>query len=72
MMRRLLILGLVALAGCQSVRGPFEAREQRADDPRYSIPEQERRARDQLPIPVESRAIAPTIPVTTQPTYLYR
>ncbi len=74
-MRRLLILGLVLvlLTGCQSVRGPLQPRDpQRADDPRYSIPEQERRARDQLPIPVESQNIAPNIPVTTQPTTQWR
>jgi hypothetical protein len=72
-MRRLLILGLVLLAGCQSVRGPLAPRDpQRADDPRYSVQEQERRTRDQLPLPDESRTIAPTFPATTQPTPVWR
>ncbi|HYT87234.1 MAG TPA: hypothetical protein VEL76_00810 [Gemmataceae bacterium] len=72
-MRRLLILGVLVLAGCQSVQGPLQPRDpQRVDDPRYSISEQERRGRAQLPIPVESQNIAPNIPVTTQPTPQWR
>jgi hypothetical protein len=72
MMRRLLTLGVLLLAGCQGVVGPFQAREpQRVDDPRYSIPEQERRARAQLPLPQESRTIAPPISVAGNPYALY-
>jgi hypothetical protein len=72
-MRRLLILGMIMLAGCQSVRGPLQPREpQRPDDPHYTITEQQRRGRDQLPIPEESRNIAPQIPVTTEPTQFLR
>jgi hypothetical protein len=72
-MRRFLIVSVLLLAGCQSVRGPFQAREpQRVDDPRYSIPEQERRGRDQLPLPQESMTIAPPIPVAGNPYFVPR
>lgn len=51
-MRKLFLLGVLCLAGCQSVVGPFGYRPpQRADDPNYSIPEQERRGRDRLALP---------------------
>lgn len=71
-MRRLVILGVLCLAGCANVRGPFQAREpQRVDDPRYSIPEQERRARAQLPLPQESRTIAPPISAAGNPYPLF-
>src|SRR5690349_4765685 len=67
-MRRLFILGVLLLAGCSSIRGPFQPRSpERVDDPRYSIPEQQCRARDQLPLPQESRQIAPPIPVAEYP-----
>jgi hypothetical protein len=62
------MLGILCLAGCQGVAGPFAAREpQRADDPRYSIPEQERRGRDRLALPQESMTIAPPIPTAEYP-----
>jgi hypothetical protein len=68
-----MVLGLLLLAGCQSVRGPLAPRDpQRADDPRYSDTEQARRVRDQLPLPDESRTIAPSFPATTQPTTVWR
>jgi hypothetical protein len=73
MRRRLLILGVLLLAGCQSVRGPLQPRDpQRVDDPRYSIPEQERRGRDQLPLPQESVTIAPPISVAGNPYFVPR
>jgi hypothetical protein len=72
-MRRLIVLGVLLLAGCQSVRGPLQPREpQRADDPRYSIPEQQRRARDQLALPQETPTVAPNIPVATTPYQILR
>jgi hypothetical protein len=72
-MRRLMVLGVLLLAGCQSVRGPLQPREpQRADDPRYSIPEQKRRARDQYALPQENPNVAPNIPVTTTPYQILR
>lgn len=58
MYRRIMVMvllaatGLGGLAGCANVRNPFQARSpQRVDDPRLPIAEQERRGRDQLPLP---------------------
>jgi hypothetical protein len=53
-MRRLIGLGLLLLAvGCQGIDGPFahKMKPEKVDDPRLSIPEQERRGRDRLAIP---------------------
>jgi hypothetical protein len=59
-MRRLFLLGALLLLGCRNTVGPFAHREpQRVDDPRLSIPEQERRARDRLAYPERSADIAP-------------
>lgn len=59
-MRRLLMLGCLLLAGCSSVRGPFEPRPPvRVDDPGVPIGEQQRRGREHLSLPEESRHIAP-------------
>jgi hypothetical protein len=59
-MRHILILGILCLAGCQSVDGPFAPRApMRVDDPHYSISEQESRARDRISMPVESSAVGP-------------
>ena len=59
-MRHILILGILCLAGCQSTTGPFAPRSpMRVDDPRYTLPEQESRARDRFAIPVESPAVGP-------------
>jgi hypothetical protein len=59
-MRHILILGLLCLAGCQNVSGPFAARSPtRVDDPRLSIPEQEMRGRDRWALPEESPRVAP-------------
>lgn len=64
---------LLALAGCQNVRGPFEPRSPaRVDDPRLPIPEQQRRARDQLPLPDESTKIAPNSGATPPGNPNYR
>jgi hypothetical protein len=72
-MRRLFMLGILCLAGCQGVAGPFTPREpQRVDDPRYSVPEQQRRARDRLPLPQESLTIAPPIPNAEYPYFIPR
>jgi len=58
-MRRLLLLGVLLLSGCASnLVGPFAGREpQRVDDPLLSIPEQQRRGRDRLALPDESRIL---------------
>lgn len=59
-MRRLSLAAVLLLAGCRSVVGPFENRKpERVDDPRYTIPEQERRGRDRLALPQWSENVAP-------------
>ena len=59
-MRRLCLAGILLLAGCQNVAGPFSMRKpERVDDPRLSIPEQERRGRDRLSYPETSADIVP-------------
>jgi hypothetical protein len=59
-MRRILILGLLCLAGCQNTSGPFSPRSPlRVDDPRFSISEQESRSRDRYALPEESPRVAP-------------
>jgi hypothetical protein len=61
-MRKLILLGVLALAGCQNVAGPFAARPpQRPDDPSYSIPAQQARGRDRLALPDEASGM-PRIP----------
>jgi len=59
-MRRLLCMGVLLLAGCQLV-GPRERRNQteRIDDPRLTLDEQGRRARDQLALPDPSPNLGP-------------
>jgi hypothetical protein len=49
-MRRLLLLGFVIMAGCQNFSGPFSRtdRYDRADDPYYSIAEQQTRGRSRF------------------------
>jgi hypothetical protein len=57
-MRCCLLLALIFLAGCQSVRGPFQGRPpERVDDPNLSIPEQERLGRDRLALPDRSPVV---------------
>jgi hypothetical protein len=59
-MRRLLVIGLLLLAGCQGVVGPFQPRSaQRVDDPLLTINEQEKRSRARLALPDESYATGP-------------
>ncbi len=54
-MRRVFLLGLVLLSGCQNVAGPFSRNTSgRPDSPAYSIPEQERRGRSAWALPDES------------------
>ena len=54
-MHRLYLAGLLFLAGCQNVTGPFEHRKpERVDDPLLSITEQQRRGRDRLALPEDS------------------
>jgi hypothetical protein len=54
-MRRLFLAGSLFLTGCCNVVGPLDYRTpQRPDDPCVSIPEQEVRGRDRLPLWDES------------------
>lgn len=62
-MRRILILGILLLAGCQNISGPFQPRSPvRVDDPCLTIEEQERLGRDRLAYPDDS--VAPPTGVT--------
>ena len=60
-MRRTLLIGLICLAGCQTVVGP--ARRARlpdeAADPQYSIDEQKVRARERIGLPDGAKAVGP-------------
>ena len=59
-MRRVLQLGILLLAGCQTTVGPFAPRQpQRVDDPLLSISEQQQRGRDRLALPEDDRNVAP-------------
>ena len=59
-MRKIFLLMIVCLAGCQNTIGPFSARAPaRVDDPRLPISEQEALGRDRYAIPQESRSVGP-------------
>ena len=59
-MRHILILGILCLAGCQTVTGPFAPRSPvRVDDPRLPISEQQARGRDRWAIPDDSPRVGP-------------
>ncbi len=62
-MRHILVVGiLLALVGCQNYVGPFQPRSPtRIDDPRLSIPEQERRERATVAIPDTSPQVGPPL-----------
>jgi hypothetical protein len=60
-MRRLILVGLVLLTGCQGIVGPrqrlFAPKD--VDVPGMPIPEQERRGREFLALPEPSNDVAP-------------
>ena len=59
-MRKLFLLALFLVAGCQSTASPFQARPpMRVDDPCYSIGEQQSRGRDRLALPDDFSGLAP-------------
>ena len=61
-MRRRLTVGILLLAGCQSVNGPVKRSlnpPPAIDDPCLSVGEQLRRGRDQLAFPDGSAAVLP-------------
>jgi hypothetical protein len=60
MRRRLLLLAVIALAGCNRFTGPLETRQLgRADDPGYTIDEQQKRGRERLSISEDDYRIGP-------------
>ncbi len=59
-MYRLFFLVALVVAGCNNTVGPFAHRKpERVDDPLLTTAEQQRRGRDRLALPVESRAVGP-------------
>jgi hypothetical protein len=68
-MRRLSLLGILLLAGCHNIQGPFQPKPPlRVDDPHISIEEQKRRGRDQLALPDESTKVGPSTGIEPSPT----
>lgn len=68
-MSRIIVLGLLILAGCQNVRGPFASRSPgRVDDPALPISEQERRGRDRLALPDPGWGVGPHEPAALPTT----
>jgi len=60
-MRRLFVVGILLLAGCQGVSGPFSRPPGRVDDPLLTISEQKARARERLALPDESQTVGPRL-----------
>jgi hypothetical protein len=60
-MRRIVLVGLFLVAGCQGIQGPMarRCRPELVDDPKISITEQEQRGRDRLALPEPSMNVAP-------------
>ena len=59
-MRHGLLLVLLILAGCENIVGPFRKHAPaKVDDPRLSVPEQEKLGRSYLPLPDESPLVGP-------------
>ena len=59
-MYRHFLLFVVLLAGCENLVGPFRRPPTRVDDPRLSIPEQEKLGRQNLGLIDESPLAGPT------------
>ncbi|MFO0876350.1 MAG: hypothetical protein U0840_03170 [Gemmataceae bacterium] len=60
-MRRLFLVGLLGLVGCQGTVGPVQRRGMAdpIDDPRFTADEQKERQRDRLPLPEAANAYGP-------------
>ena len=60
-MRHILLIGLLFLAGCENIVGPFQnfRKPQRVDDPLLTIDEQQRRGRDRSALPEDAATLAP-------------
>jgi len=69
-MHRLLLVGVLVLAGCQGVVGPVQrtAITDPIDDRRLSIDEQKQRERDRLALPDASPTVGPQT-YAGNPTY---
>jgi hypothetical protein len=66
MLRRMMLMTLVAAVGCQNTSGPLQNRfRPRPDDPAYTVEEQKRRGRDRYPLPDDSPQIAPRTGIST-------
>jgi predicted small lipoprotein YifL len=62
MRKILLLVPLLALAGCTRYEGPLEVRKKnRADAPGYTIEEQQQRARERYSIVEDDRAVGPKV-----------
>jgi len=69
-MSRWWLIGVLLLAGCQNVVGPFRARAPaRVDDPVLTISEQERLGRDRLALPEEAFTVGPKSGAARPGTY---
>jgi len=65
-MRRMMLLGLLLLAGCQNTIGPLaNAQRGRPDDPYYSIAEQKRFGRDRYSTPDDANFAGPKTGIET-------
>ena len=59
-MRRMMLLSLLLLTGCQNTIGPLvNAKRGRPDDPYYSTAEQKRFGRDRYPLPDDANIAGP-------------
>ena len=59
-MRRMMLFGVLILAGCQNTIGPLANRNrERPDQAQYDIEEQKRRGRDRYSLPDDSPLIGP-------------
>ena len=68
-MSRFFLIGLLCLAGCRGVVGPFAQRDpQRVDDPRISIGDQQIRGRDRLALPDDANHLAPNTGISPPST----
>jgi hypothetical protein len=70
-MRRLMVLGLLVLAGCQNTVGPLQNRNrEKADKPYYNIDQQMERGRDRYPMLDDSPQVGPNTGTSSYgPTY---
>ncbi len=59
-MRRMMLLGLVMIAGCNGTVGPFANRNrEKPDNPYYNVEDQKRRGRDRYSLPDDSPQVGP-------------